>query len=66
MKNFEEKIRQKNKFQHNSSKIQSGDEHNQGDIAIKFCRDLMSGFHFYFADKQTFVHEIFKVMLKQF
>ena len=29
-----------------SSKILSGDYHDQRDIAIKFCSDWLSGFHF--------------------
>ena len=33
-------------FQHNSSKILSGDNHDQGDIATKFCSDWLSGSHF--------------------
>ena len=39
------KIWQKMSFQQNSSKIYSGDKHDQKDMATKFCMDWLNGSH---------------------
>ena len=43
---FSKKIWQKKHFKQNSSKISWGDNHDQRDIATKFCIDWWSGSHF--------------------
>ena len=43
---FSKKILQKQSFQQNCFKIWSGAQHDQRDIAIKFCSDWLSDSHF--------------------